>query len=257
MAVPGPGRRVRGGIRDRTVDATLIFIIAVLAISSFVQSVSGFGFALVAVAALPAMIDLREAVALIALFNLFVSSVTLLMHRQGLQWKRALPIVIGAGVTLPIGYYFLQEAPKDTILKVLGAVLVVLGIAEFVMARRGYLALPKWAVWPLGLFGGVLGGAFNTAGPPIVAYVYGQPWRKTEMVATLQAVFLALGLTRNALMGAAGEYTRSLFEMAAWSFVPAFFAIWLGRVVLEKIPREKLRLCVFVFLVAMGIGYLV
>ncbi len=236
-------------------DTTLLTIILILAVSSFVQSVSGFGFALIAVAALPAVIDLREAVALIAIFNLFVSATTLLMNRQGLDWKRALPIIIAGVATLPIGFFYLHSAPKGLLLQILGVVLIVLGVAEFVMARRGHLAMPKWAVWPLGMFGGVLGGAFNVAGPPIVAYVYGQPWRKTEMVAVLQAVFLAMGLTRNALMGAAGDYSWGLMELVAWSLLPAFLAIWAGRKVLDHIPREKLRMGVFVFLVAMGVYY--
>ena len=63
----------------------------VLAFASFVQSASGFGFALVAVAALPQIIGLAPAIALIAVFNLLVSISTLWWNRKDFSWSKAWP----------------------------------------------------------------------------------------------------------------------------------------------------------------------
>ena len=101
------------------------------------------------------------------------------------------------------------------------------------------------------------GGAFNVAGPPVVAYAYSQPWSKTQTVAVLQTVFLLCGLLRNGLMAASGDYTVLLFKWIAWSIPPAFLAIWLGKLLLDRLPKDLLKVAVFTFILAMGVKYLV
>ena len=49
---------------------------------------------------------------------------------------------------------------------------------------------------------------------PVAVYVYSQPWSKSRTVGVLAVTFLAAGLTRNLLMGPAGDYTRPVLVMA-------------------------------------------
>lgn len=251
----------------------------VLAVASFVQSACGFGFALVAVSALPQIIGLAPAIALIAAFNLLVSVTTLWWNRGGFSWQKAWPLTLAICLTLPIGFWFLKSADPTLLLRVLGVILIVVALMDLrgsLLERRRKRnqaadpvdpdsteivtvahALPAWSVWPLGLIGGLLGGAFNVAGPPVVAYAYSQPWSKTQTVAVLQTVFLICGLLRNGLMAASGDYTLQLFKWIAWSLPPALLAIWLGKLLLDRLPKDLLKVAVFTFILAMGVKYLV
>ena len=248
----------------------------VLAFASFVQSASGFGFALVAVAALPQIIGLEPAIALIAAFNLLVSLSTLWWNRKDFSWSKAWPLTVAICVTLPIGFWFLKNADGTLLIRVLGVILITvalmdlrLSVPAMLRARLGRAtverktkqeeraSLPAWSVWPLGLIGGVLGGAFNVAGPPVVAFAYSQPWSKTQTVAVLQTVFLIAGLMRNGLMVAAGDYNRQLFLWILCAIPAAMIAIWLGKLLLDRLPKNLLKLVVFTFILVMGVKYLV
>ena len=180
----------------------LILVALIMAPGAFVQSVSGFGMALVAVALLPlVMDDLKDAIALIAVFNLFVSTLTLFWNRSSFSWKAARPLVLGMMIGIPLGFYFLHSTDSTILIRILGCVLILIAISDIIMSRKSHYSLPTWSAWPFAIFGGVIGGAFNVGGPPIVAYTYSQNWSKTQVVAVLQSVFLIAGFFRNSLIG--------------------------------------------------------
>ncbi len=236
---------------------SLAAAVLVLSVAAFVQSVSGFGLALVATAALPLVMPLHESIALVSVFNLFVSTVTLWHNRAGFSWRESWPILLCLCAGIPVGFYFLHSADAGILIRVLGLALVAIALFDLRFSPRSDYRLPGWTVVPLGLAGGVAGGAFNVGGPPVVAYVYSQNWEKARNVAVLQTVFLAGGLTRNALMGAAGDYSRGLFSVLVWAVIPAALAIALGKRLLERIPKQRLRTGVFLFVLLMGAKYLV
>jgi len=256
----------------------------VLAAAAFVQSASGFGFALVAVAILPQIIGLESAISLIAAFNLLVSLSTLWLNRGDFSWARTWPLAVAICATLPVGFWFLKNADGSILIRLLGVILIVVATMDLRLAAVNFWrskipvqqrerppivendlavstteiqTLPKWSVWPLGLIGGLLGGAFNVSGPPAVAYAYSQPWTKLQIVAVLQTVFLIAGLFRNGLMVVAGDYNAQLFRWILCSIPAALVAIWIGKKLLDRLPKNLLKLLVFTFILVMGIKYLV
>jgi uncharacterized membrane protein YfcA len=242
----------------------LILVALIMATAAFVQSVSGFGMALVAVALLPlVMDDLKDAIALVAVFNLFVSTLTLFWNRSSFSWKAARPLVIGMIIGIPIGFYFLHSMDSTILIRILGGVLVLIALSDVIMSRKAHYSLPTWSAWPFAIFGGVIGGAFNVGGPPIVAYTYSQNWSKTQVVAVLQSVFLFAGFFRNGLM-VARDITTSGKSDWSWNLVINFsvsvplavLAIYLGKKSLDRIPQNILRATVFNFIFIRGDKYL-
>lgn len=235
-----------------------------MAAAAFVQSVSGFGMAIVAVATLPLVMDLKDAIALIAVFNLFVSALTLLWNRSGFSWQACRPLVIGMIIGTPIGFFFLHSADSTILIRILGLVLILIALSDIFLSRKTHFSLPTWSAWPFAIFGGVIGGAFNVGGPPIVAYTYSQNWSKTQTVAVLQSVFLIVGCFRNGLM-ITRDLTTSGSTDWSWNLVINFaaaiplsiLAIWLGKKCLDRIPQSTLRASVFTFIFIMGAKYLV
>jgi len=238
-------------------DWSLVLVAATLALAAYIQSATGFGMALVCMAALPLVLPVERAIALVAVFNLFVTGVIIFHNRAGLSLRNALPLLLGVCAGIPLGYFGLHAMEGDRVIRVLGAVLALIALSEFFNGpwRRG--ALPKAAAFPVALLGGTIGGAFNVGGPPLVLYAYSQPWPKVQAVAVLQAVFLAGGLMRNGLMIANGEYSRDLFLLAATGLVPAALAIWAGKLTLDRLPQALLKRIVFAFILVLGLRYLI
>jgi uncharacterized membrane protein YfcA len=139
--------------------------------------------------------------------------------------------------------------------RLLGVVLMAIAVAEFLQKRFVALRIPERSGSIFGLVGGVLAGAFNVGGPPVVVYAYSMRWSKVETVAILQTVFLSGGLVRNLLMMQAGEYNASLLTLVAWSLPASILAVWLGKLTLDRLPRSALKAFVFLLIFVIGLRY--
>ena len=134
--------------------------------------------------------------------------------------------------------------------------MIVFAISELLLARWWRPRFPEWSGWPVGLMSGALGGAFNAGGPPVIAYVYSQPWSKEETVAALQVVFGASAVVRVALMGGAGLMPAELLTVFAASALPVLGGIALGARLLRRVPQNALKVIAAVFFLVMGAKYL-
>jgi len=245
----------------------LPLLIAVVFLASVVQGATGFGFGLFAVAVLSLFLKLKVATPLLALLNLPVILYLTWRLRRSVVWSGLTPIVVGLLVGIPLGIFFLVKCPQDILLRVLGVVL----IASAVRAARpngptdsgttpARPTLRSTAVGGLvGLATGALGGAFNTGGPPVIAYVYCRPGTKEQRTATLQAVFAISVVARIIVMAAppTSLYDRSIL-LAALACLPGGIVGTLGGYALfRRFPPRALEVFVAVFLFGLGLKLLI
>ena len=116
--------------------------------------------------------------------------------------------------------------------------------------------MPAWMGWPCGFVGGFFGGAFNTGGPPMVAFCYSQPWTKQQIVATLQVAFLVATSFRVALMTFTGYFDQRILVLTFSTVIPVAIGIFFGGQLLVRIPLKWLRLLVFGVVIFLGVQYL-
>ncbi|MDF1814618.1 MAG: sulfite exporter TauE/SafE family protein [Verrucomicrobiales bacterium] len=235
-------------------DPTFWLTILLLGAAAFVQSATGFGLAIVCMAGLPLMMTVRDAVTLTAMLNLVVCVGVIMFNRQGISLKKCWPLIIAISIGIPIGYYGLRSFNDVWVTRILGVVLISIALTEFL--RKEVIQMSPRAGIPICIGGGILGGAFNVGGPPIVAYVYSQDWSKIQMVAILQTVFLASGLVRNGLMFIEGDTTLLLVRMLLFSIPAVVIGIWIGKIVLDRTPLVWLKKVVFAAVFAIGVFYI-
>lgn len=238
-------------------DLPTLLVAAVLFAAAYLQSATGFGLALVCMAVIPLVIPVEEAISYVAVASFFVNLLIFFANRAGFCIRRALPLAIGMAIGIPIGYYSLRKLDGEMIVRLLGIALMAISVWEFLQSRFSKAAIPDKTGGLFGLVGGVLAGAFNVGGPPIVVFTYSRPWSKVEAVATLQTVFIAGGLTRNILMAGSGDYTPELFTLVAWSLPGCLLAVWLGKLTLDRVPHLLLRRIVFGLIFLIGLRYVI
>jgi uncharacterized membrane protein YfcA len=154
-------------------------------------------------------------------------------------------------IGIPIGLYFLQTADDTIVRIVLGAILVGYGLYNLVSPKLPYLKTEALA-WPFGLASGILGGAFNSNGPPIVIYGTLRRWAPESFRATLQSVFLPTNLMVLASHAVGGLWTHEVFTLYAYSLPLMLLATLVGIRFGKRIPKEQFQKIVYGFLVAMG-----
>jgi uncharacterized protein len=242
-------------------STTLLIVAACLALASFLQGLTGFGFGLTAMALLPLYLPVADAQTLCTLVGVFVTASNVVAARKYYRSEGILPLLLGSCAGVPLGYQFRTRIPEGSVTPWLGAAICLMVIWDAVGRRLRKKAedgaeAPTAVALAIGVFSGWLTGAFNIGGPPLVAYLYSRPWPVQRVVAVLSAVFLASGLVRLGVIVADGQVTGSLMTAGAVALLPTLGGIALGQRCLPKVHPEILRAGVSVVLFGLGLAFL-
>jgi hypothetical protein len=226
-------------------------IAAVAFLAAFVQGITGFGSALLAMPLLALLLGVRVAAPLVALLSLAMNVALLIPARRRLPWGRAWPLLGGSLVGIPFGVLFLDRADARLARVALGAALVASGL----LLQR--CRLPAGGgVGPAlgtGAVAGLLGGAFNFSGPPVILYAASRPWAKEETHATLQLYFLASNVAIVAGQALSGLTTAPVVRAAATALPALAAGALAGWAVHRRVGEESFRRVLQLALVAAGL----
>lgn len=238
-------------------SAMLLAAVGIVSLGGFVQGLTGFGFGMVVMGLLPAVLGLGEAQAVATLTGIAACLAKTAISLEHVRWSSVGGLWLGTTLGVPLGFTLLTALPESLMLRLLGLTICLLVAFEVLLARRCAFRLPEWTGWGIGLFSGSMSGAFNVGGPPLVAYIYDRPWSKEEQVATLNGVFISAGLARFGMLAVHGQLHADTWSSAAWSVGPMLAAILCGSWLLKFIPQQRLRAAVYLALLALGGRYLI
>tara|TARA_R110002096_G_scaffold273422_11_gene467311 strand:+ start:256 stop:1017 length:762 start_codon:yes stop_codon:yes gene_type:complete len=201
--------------------------------------------------------DFQTSFTLVALNSIIIPGLIMFNTRREFKFRPAVALAIAAVFGTFLGFHFMNRNVEGAIfIRFFGAVLILFTVVDIILTRAFRYTMPKWMAWPCGMLGGFFGGAFNIGGPPMVAYVYSQPWSKQQTVATLQAAFIAATGYRICLMGFNGYFDRSVFHLTLYTVIPTAIGIYVGGKLLDRVNRDRLKMAVFVFVGILGFKYL-
>jgi hypothetical protein len=229
-----------------------LLIGAIFFLSAFTQGLSGFGVALVAMALLPNIIGIKDAIVLVALVAFVVDFGVLLRYRDSLQFKKVLPLILASFVGVPLGIFLLRRADEGLALAILGITLA--GYALYALSGLRLLELKgkAWA-YGTGFFGGLLVGAYNTPGPPIIMYASCKKWEPDVFKGNLQTFFIQNSIIVIIGHWASGNFTPDILSIF-WRGSPYLLAgLFAGLAMDRWINPEVFRKIVLVLLVVMGL----
>ena len=104
--------------------------------------------------------------------------------------------------------------------------------------------------------GGLLGGAFNTSGPPVVMYGTARCWSKDIFRATLQVYFLLTGLLAVALYISTGIVNQTSLGWTLLGIPVMVIGSGIGQVAASRISPDLFRKLVLVGLAILGFNFL-
>lgn len=202
---------------------SLFAVLLVIFFAVFTQSLTGFGSALVAMALLPGLIGIRSAAPLVALVAVTIELLLLARYRSALNlgsvWRLALASILG----IPIGILGLRQVNERLVLGFLGVVLAGYALYGLLNLKLPALKEPAWA-YGFGFLAGILGGAYNTSGPPAILYGNCRRWEPAEFKSNLAGFFL---LT-DAIIVTAHAWSRNLTLAVLQHYLWALPVIGLG-----------------------------
>lgn len=228
------------------------FTLVVVFLAALTQGLLGFGSAMVAMSLLPGPLGLATATPLVAVLALPTEGIMLVRYRGALNWRAAASLALGMLAGVPVGMFTLRHVGEGVLLPILGLVIVAYALYALAEWRLPELRAPHWGVLA-GWLGGVLGGAYNTSGPPVVVYGDCRRWAPPEFKASLQAFFLLCDTTVVAGHLLAGNLTPVVWRHIAAGLPAAVLGVGAG-MALDRVVRPGLfRRLVLLGLVVLGV----
>ena len=156
--------------------------------AAFVQGVSGFGFALVAMPLLLGSMTIATVVPLTALLTLTNNIVMSLYYRRACDRPLVIKLLLASALGIPIGFVALERVPAVWMLMGLG--LMITAYASYALAspRMPKLKSDAW-LYGAGWLSGMLMGSYNLPGPPVVLYASSQQWSPEKFKGNITLFF--------------------------------------------------------------------
>ena len=234
-----------------------VFILPIIFVSTFTRSAVGFGDAMIAMPLLAMTVGIDVATPLVGLIAVTTSIAILIKQWRKVHFKSVLILVISTLLGIPIGVAFLKEKAYDDIMKlILAIVIIVFSLYKLMKPKLLALENDRFAC-VFGLFAGILGGAYNTNGPPVVFYGNLRRWDPASFRATLQGYFLPTGAMIALSHGAEGLWTQQVLAGYLACLPVVLAAILLGGRINAKIPDGRFDNIVHVCLIFIGIILLI
>ena len=235
---------------------TVLPVLAVVFLATFIRSAFGFGEALVAVPLLALLIPVEVAVPLAVLHSVTVAGVIVVQDWHMIHARSAWRLVLATLFGIPLGLLLLTAAAEHAVKAILAV--VIIAFSSYCLAGRRQLELTNDRLaWAFGFGAGVLGGAYGMNGPPLVVYGTLRRWPAEQFRATLQGYFLPASVAGMAGYWLAGLWVPRVTRYYLLSLPVAVASIVLGRAVNRRLAGRSFLRYVHAALIVVGVTLLI
>lgn len=224
---------------------------AIFLLATFVQGMTGFGAALIAIPLLCLIMDVKLAVPLCLLNNLIMITFMAYSLRRDLQWSKIIPLQVGAIPGVYVGVLLLKQVDPNILKLFLGVILVCYGMSNLLFKFPSF-KIPKVWGYLVGFFAGTSTGALSAGGPPVIIYTTLTNWSKNEIKATLTGFFLCNCYVAVAMQAYNGLVTGQVLQIFAITVIFVGLGTFSGLRISAQINRNFLLKIVNIFLILMG-----
>jgi uncharacterized membrane protein YfcA len=234
-------------------STTGLLIAAIVLGAAFLQSLSGFGFAIVVMPLLTLVLGLQIAAPLVSLTALTVYTINVTRFRRAVDAGELLRLGLASALGVPVGIWVLSSVEGSLVKQALGLLLLLFATYSLLRPTTSWLPSRRW-VYPAGFVAGCLGGAYNTPGPPAIVYGTLRQWPRDEFRAVLQSLFLVnvlLVVTSHLL---AGHLTTPVLAYYLYTVPALAVGILLASRLDSRVDHNRFRTLVAVMILLLGLS---
>ncbi len=231
---------------------TLIFISIIFLLAGFIQGLSGFGSALLAMPLLTLFVDVKTAVPLCILQSLLMTAYLSWKLRAFVERGKILPLIAGSLPGIYIGVTFLNKAEPALVQVLLGMLIVMYSTYSLVFKPAPRKVHRLWA-YIAGFCTGFIGSAFSTGGPPAIIYTTLTGWSKDHIKATLSAFFFVTSVITVAAHAVSGLTNTLVLKYFSVSSLFVLLGVYGGSRLYDRIKRQGYIRIILATLIALGL----
>jgi uncharacterized membrane protein YfcA len=234
-------------------STTGLLIAAIVLGAAFLQSLSGFGFAIVVMPLLTLVLGLQIAAPLVSLTALTVYTINVTRFRRAVDAGELLRLGLASALGVPVGIWVLSSVEGSLVKQALGLLLLLFATYSLLRPTTSWLPSRRW-VYPAGFVAGCLGGAYNTPGPPAIVYGTLRQWPRDEFRAVLQSLFLVNGLLVVTSHLLAGHLTTPVLAYYLYTVPALAVGILLASRLDSRVDHNRFRTLVAVMILLLGLS---
>lgn len=171
----------------------LVFALVVIFIAGMTQSLTGFGFGLVAIPLLTIFISPKLAPPIVLVDGAVLNFYILSNAYVAVQPKRIALLAFAGVLGVPIGTYILAHFEVAS-LRIYIGIATCVAAAFFLSGFRREVKNEQLVSAPIGFVSGVMSGSINMAGPPVILFFANQNLPRMVFRANIIAYFFTLQL---------------------------------------------------------------
>ncbi len=232
-------------------DSLLVGLIIFFA--CFVQTATGFGIGLVGMPLLAATVGLTVARPLMALVSLLNRFIMMVRYREQLTILAAWRLMLGAAIGIPLGFVLLRNLDSHRVEVGLGVFIIIYAVYALIAPKIPEMHGDGWALG-MGLASGVLAGAYNSGGPPVVIYATGQRWEPEQFKGNIQGFTLLNSVLVISLHFGEGNYTPDVLTTFLIVIPAILLGLYCGFKVDGLINPAVFRKLVLILLIVLGLS---
>ena len=238
------------------IELSTALVLPIVSFATLLRSTFGFADALFAMPLLAIIIGLKTATPLMAIVAMTISTAILLKNWRDVQIKSARRLFLASLGGIPLGLLFLKGTHEGSMKLFLAVVIISFSAYSLLKPRLVPIESEKPA-YIFGFFAGILGGAYNTNGPPVVIYGSLRKWPPATFRATLQGYFFMAGIFICLGHGLAGLWTPTVLRLYLLSLPLVLVFIFIGDRLNRSIPAGKFDRIIHSLLIVIGLFLLV
>ncbi|HEX9016263.1 MAG TPA: sulfite exporter TauE/SafE family protein [Chloroflexota bacterium] len=235
---------------------TFLFPLVAALAASFISTLTGFGFALIALPAFAVVMDAKSSVALSMLLFSVLGPFFAWSARHEVDVPLLKRLLLSSLPGLPIGTLFISTVGDGALRLVIGATIVVAALL-LAFDRRPTIAAPRRAAIVIGFITGVLTTSVGASGPLVVVFLASQRTSNESLRATGGAFMVGMIPVSFVLFAISGLVTAA-GVLTAIQLAPAIIVGYLaGLRVLPMVNPVVFRRIVVALVLASGATMLV
>ena len=239
-------------------DLTHVLVGVALLVAAFVKGATGLGFPLIATPTVALLMDIRTAVTVLILPNLFMDSAQVI--RDGIPYdtlRRFSSLILPTIIGVFLGTMALVKTPLWLLNFCLG-VMVLLFVLSNLLAFDFSISprLEKYLSPVCGFISGFLNGMTNAAGPTLAIYLYSLKLEKRNFVKSIATIFVATKLSQLVAISTWDLFNWYTIQLSLLVLLFTLAGFYAGMKIQDRINQKSFNRGLLVLLCVVGVTLL-
>ena len=234
-----------------------LVIMLVSALGAFVQSLTGFGYAIISIALWTMVRPFKTAAVIEIVTAFFLAAWIAAKNRRQIRFKRVLLPIVFCYIGSPIGVHMMLGGEEELFRRIFGGVLILL--AFFFLRWKDNIRVRPTVVSGIltGITSGFIGGLLGVGGPPAALYFLAVSEEKEEYNATLQFYFCLTNVYIFFMHLIAGNVRGDTVSDMIFATAGLFLGMAGARPLYRKMSMGLLKGITYGFMMLVGLYYMI